>query len=516
MPDHIEPMLSAPASEVPASPDYIFENNWDGERMLAFLDGDTVKLTSASGADCTEKYPRIAAALREMGRHAIIDGEVVVLDEDGRPDPNAADPARVKYCMFDLLWLEGNDLMDLPLGNRKAILQTLCQENEVLMCSETFEDGYELYQSAIDNGFEGIVARDRYSSYVPGGTGEAWLKLSTRKQEEEPEVQRPAEASVVADEERTPAPNLTRNSLWKQADASLDGQPVHDFPVENGTIPLHDMERELWKGISKVQLVSYYQRMLPFILPYIKDRPQRLHLHLSGASSKPLVIEDMENRQPEFASVFTEKSGEAAPGERSGIDYLVCNNEQTLLYMIDAGCVDLHPRASRIHNPHSPDYMWLDLHPMLPDDDDQGFAMAVEVAMAAHQALRKSDLEGFVKTSGKAGLHIYIPWAEMDFAQAAERSAELAEQIHKLVPDLSTLEKAGANGKIFINAGLNAYGQTLAAPYCVRPYHEPLVSTPLEWKEIKPGLDRYDLNMKTIEARLAKKGDLFYPLLVGK
>jgi bifunctional non-homologous end joining protein LigD len=225
----------------------------------------------------------------------------------------------------------------------------------------------------------------------------------------------------------------------------------------------------------------------------------------------------MENRQPDCAAIFSDKRRVKKPGKRDVIDYLVCNNEETLLFMIDMGCVDINPWASRVHAPESPDYLWLDLDPTVGPggvDEDHGFQMAVEVAMAAHQVLRKNKLEGFPKTSGKTGLYIYIPCTGLNFHQARAQANELADQVHELVPNISTRSEgiSNRNGKVYIDANQNDYADTLAAPYCIRPYHEPLVSTPLTWKEIKPGLDRYAFNMKTIEKRIAKTGDLFFEL----
>ncbi|MBE8970160.1 DNA ligase D [Nostocales cyanobacterium LEGE 12452] len=644
MPQSVSPMLCKLISEIPKDPAYIFENKWDGYRIVSFINGESVKMASRSGLDYTKRYPLIGKALRELGHGAVIDGEVVVLNEEGKPDFDALQlynghSTPIRYCVFDLLWLEGNDLMELPLESRKELLKTLCEGSDILQYSESFEDGNQLYQSAIDNNLEGIVAKDRYSPYKPGDRGSSWLKLPTRKRQEfviggwaesdrgrsfrsllfgaykdgqlewigrsgggykekempailkqlkelevsespftnpvldakgaklhwvKPELvanfefatwtksgrirkpatflgfrsdknptqvvrEVPAElmsesggAEQALSDDHMQAPKyLNKDSNWKRVDESWAGKPVDDFPLEHCTIRLHDVERELWKGIAKANLVMYYHRMVPFILPYIKDRPQSLSLKLTHAGGPRTFIKDMENRAPECATVFTDQRRVKKPGKRSQIDYLVCNNEETLLFMVDLGCVDINPWSSRISSPLLPDYLWLDLDPTVGEggvDENKGFQMAVEVAMAAHQVLSKNKLKAFPKTSGKTGLHIYIPCSGLDFHQARERANELADQIHELVPDISTRSEGISNrkGKVYIDANQNDYADTLAAPYCIRPYHEPLVSTPLDWKEVKPGLDRYAFNLKTIEARLAKKGDLFFELLPVK
>lgn len=639
MPDNVSPMLCKLVTEIPRNPDYIFENKWDGYRIVSFVDGDTVRMSSRSGLDYTKKYPVIASALQSLGHNVIIDGEVVVFNEDGKSDFDALQAYNghttpIRYCVFDLLWLEGHDLTELPLLDRKELLKTLCEGNDTLLFSESYEDGYQLYEAAVENDLEGIVGKDRFSIYKSGDRSGSWMKFPIRKRQEfviggwaesdhgrsfksllfgaysdgqlewigrsgggykdkdmpgilkqlqqlevgespfmnevldikgaklhwtRPElvanfefsawtksgrIRKPATFLGFRDDKNPeqvvreiPADSvlgklpeaaeedqpteiqeyLSRDSNWIKVDESWKGKAVSDFALEHCTIQLHDVERELWKGIAKANLIMYYHRMAPLILPYIKDRPQSLNLMLSHAGGPSTFIKDMENRQPACSTVFSDRRRVKKPGKRDIIDYLVCNNEETLLFMIDQGCVDINPWASRVHNPEAPDYLWLDLDPTVgPDgmDEDKGFQAAVEVAMAAHQVLRRNKLESFPKTSGKTGLHIYIPCTGLNLQQARIRANELADQIHELVPAISSRSEGISNrkGKVYIDANQNDYADTLAAPYCIRPYHEPLVSTPLTWKEVKPGLDRYAFNMKTIEQRIAKTGDLFFKL----
>ncbi|MDQ1150863.1 DNA primase [Sphingobacterium zeae] len=120
-------------------------------------------------------------------------------------------------------------------------------------------------------------------------------------------------------------------------------------------------------------------------------------------------------------------------------------------------------------------------------------------------------LKSFVKTSGKTGLHIYIPCSGFSFEQTRIIANHLADQIHELVLDISTRSETinHRKGKVYIDANQNDYADTLAAPYSVRPYHKPIVSTPLDWTEVKPGLDRYKFTMDKILTRLKKREDFF-------
>jgi bifunctional non-homologous end joining protein LigD len=143
--------------------------------------------------------------------------------------------------------------------------------------------------------------------------------------------------------------------------------------------------------------------------------------------------------------------------------------------------------------------------------EEKGFQMAVETALAAGQLLSEHNIKSFIKTSGKTGLHIYIPCVGIDFHESRSIANAIGDEIHKLVPSVSTRNESinQRGNRLYIDANQNDYTDTLAAPYPLRPYHRPLVSTPLEWKEVKPGLDRYDYNMESIHKRLEKKGDLF-------
>jgi bifunctional non-homologous end joining protein LigD len=218
----------------------------------------------------------------------------------------------------------------------------------------------------------------------------------------------------------------------------------------------------------------------------------------------------MEGREPECAEVYSDRRRHPKPGKRSQIDYLVCNNEATLLYMANLGCIDINPWMSRIQNPEQPDFINIDLDPSATD-----FKKVIETALAAKQILKKHSLTSFVKTSGKTGMHIYIPVTDIDFPQARNFSEQLGKEIHALVPDISTTNVSinQRGNKVFIDPSQNDYADTLAAVYSARSHHLPTVSTPLEWKEIKSGLNPEAFTIDSILARITKKGDLFADVL---
>jgi bifunctional non-homologous end joining protein LigD len=164
-PNHISPMLCTLVKVPPASTDYLFELKWDGYRIISYVQEGRVRMNSRSGLDYTDKYPLIAEALAALEHDVILDGEVVVFNNEDKPDFDAlqlynGQRTPIQYCVFDILSLDGNDLMQMLLVNRKELLKALTQDNPVFRFSESYEDGQTLYQQSLDENLEGIVAKD--------------------------------------------------------------------------------------------------------------------------------------------------------------------------------------------------------------------------------------------------------------------------------------------------------------------------------------------------------------------
>jgi bifunctional non-homologous end joining protein LigD len=210
---------------------------------------------------------------------------------------------------------------------------------------------------------------------------------------------------------------------------------------------------------------------------------------------------------------FQIKGGILKAGKRDHIDYLVCNNKPTLIYLINLGCIDINPWMSRTTNPLEPDWINIDLDP-----SDEDFKKAIEAAKAAKQVLSSYKLTSFVKTSGKTGIHIYIPVRGITYPQARRYSELLGTEIVKLIPRIATTENSiSARGKkIYIDPSQNDYADTLASAYTVRPNKTPTVSTPLNWREVKAGLDPEQFTIETIQKRVRSKDDLFKGVLDEK
>lgn len=182
-------MLCTLTREPNDSPDHLYEIKWDGYRIISLVNKGKVRLDSRGAKDYTTRYPVIAEVLRQLGHNAVIDGEAVVFNETGLPDFDALQrynghSSPITYCVFDLLWLDGYDLMALPLETRKQLLCDLVHDRPVLRFSESFDNGPGLYREMLRLNLEGIIAKRKDSPYVPDSRGMDWLKTPTRKRQE--------------------------------------------------------------------------------------------------------------------------------------------------------------------------------------------------------------------------------------------------------------------------------------------------------------------------------------------
>jgi bifunctional non-homologous end joining protein LigD len=632
MPKSVKPMLCTLTKEVVPDDDYLYEVKWDGYRIISYLSDGKVRMDSRSALDYTKKYPPVAKALKALGHDAVLDGEVVVFNEEGKPDFDALQTFNghdtpINYCVFDILWLDGYHLMNLPLTDRKAILKKLLEGNDVLRFSESFDDGEALYQQALDLDLEGIVAKRKDSTYVPDARDTRWLKTPTRKRQEfviggwaesdksrsfrsllfgaynskgefewigrsgggykqsempgilaqlqKLEIEKIPFTNKVLDTKGAKIhwvkPELVANfefATWtktgrirkpatflgfrldKKATAVVREVPLsdeqeqdiieepkvkepvvaaadsnwpkiqnkkieseRDFEFAGQTVTMSNIGQELWRGITKARLITYYHSICHYLLPYLKDRPLSLHIKQDGAMAPGFYVKDMEGHEPDYLDIFTDQRRHKKKGKRNEIDYAVCNNEAALLYLINLGNIDLNPWSSRITNTQEPDFISIDLDP-----SDEDFGKAIKTAQAAKKVFDDYKLQSFVKTSGKTGMHLFLPCQGFTYPQARTLAEKLCQEIADQVPDIATTEVTieHRGTKLFVDPSQNDYADTLACAYSVRPYKHPTVSTPLEWKEVKDKLDPGKFTMDTVPERMEKKGDLWADLLNEK
>jgi len=179
--------------------------------------------------------------------------------------------------------------------------------------------------------------------------------------------------------------------------------------------------------------------------------------------------------------------------------------------MVQLGCIEINPWNSKVSHLDNPDWIVIDLDP-----EGVGFDKVIKTALVVRRVCNELGISSHPKTSGKTGLHIYIPTnAKYSYKLVRQFAGQLAETIHQQAEDFTSIERSPEKrrGKVYIDFLQNSQGQTLAAPYSVRPTKEATVSTPLHWDEVEKGLDPKKLTMKDIQSRLDKMGDLWQPIL---
>ena len=274
------------------------------------------------------------------------------------------------------------------------------------------------------------------------------------------------------------------------------------------------LDKLYWEneGIDKRALINYYYQMAPFILPYLKDRPQSLNRFPDGITGKHFYQKDMTELAPDWAKRYLYHS----EGEREDKHFFVAEGVASLLYMVNLGCIDLNPWSSTVNSPDNPTWCILDLD---PDKNKKGQAAFEEVIVAAREVAEVLDsigVQGYPKTSGASGLHIYIPLAEMySYEQSKILAQWILTQVAARLPKLTTLERTVSKrkGKVYLDFLQNRHQATLAAPYSVRAQPGATVSMPLDWTEVKKGLRREEFTIRTALDRVHAVGDLFKPVL---
>jgi len=271
---------------------------------------------------------------------------------------------------------------------------------------------------------------------------------------------------------------------------------------------LTNLEKIYWpkEKITKGDLLRYYSSVARYILPHLKDRPESLRRYPEGIKGITFFQKNLADH-PAFIKTYPMKSGGKT------VNYLLIDNEESLLYAANLGCIELHPFFSRVKSLNKPDYIILDLDPKKAP-----FSNVVEIAKEIHKLLEAIKVPSYPKTSGGTGLHIAIPLGAKYSYEEAKRFAELiAMKVHEKLPKISTLERSIAKRgkKVYIDYHQNNLGQTIAAPYSVRARPYATVSTPLLWKEVNGKLKIQNYTIKNVLARLKKLGDL-YAKVLGK
>ncbi|WP_282018120.1 DNA ligase D [Salegentibacter mishustinae] len=607
--EFIKPMLATTGKKIFNDPDWIYELKWDGYRALAHIEDGKVDLYSRNGISFNSKFPKLVEDLEQVENNVILDGEIVVLNKDGISQFQALQnydentPGSLRFYVFDMLFLNGHSMLDLPLLERKSLIPEVIEDLDMVQYCDHIEGmGTAFYKKAIDSGMEGVIAKKADATYSPGYRTEKWLKIKDENSREvlicgyttsegavfgslimgayeddelkyigncgtgfsndeqkellkkfksrerktspfsekinlkgrEPVWMRPDLVAEVKYSEITKTGKLRhpvfkalrkdkdpeeisaeeiiedKTSEEKQTKKTSSKKSAESLEIDGIEVPFTNLDKMYWldSGFRKYDLIDYYIQVSEVMLPYLKDRPQNLHRHPNGIKKQGFYQKDNEGNLPDWVAT-TEIYSESSEKD---IEYLLCQNEATLLYMANLGCIEINPWNSRIDNLDKPDYTVIDLDP----SDKNTFNEVIEVAQAAKEVMDIAKIDGFCKTSGSSGLHIYIPLGgNYSYDEARDFTKLLCYYIAERVPKITSMDRAKKKrkDKIYLDYLQNRRGQTLASAYCVRPKPGAPVSAPLEWKEVKSGLKILDFNIKNMSQRIQKKGDLFKKVL---
>ena len=613
LPEVIKPMLADAVDKPFDSDEFIYEMKWDGYRAIAEVEAGNVKLYSRNNIDYKEKFAPVYESLKKVTENIVLDGEVVMLDKEGKSQfqwiqdyPASKHEGELLYYVFDILSFNGHDLTKLPLLKRKEILKEVLPNIPYLAYSDHIEkEGKAFFAQAEKLKLEGIMAKRIDSTYKFGVRTKDWLKIKTsnthdafiagftkprggrkyfgalvmgekvkgkliyightgggfneKKLKEIYELLEPLkqEESPFKDVPKTNEPvtwvkpkykaevsfgswtkdRIMRHPLFvkmidvipAEAGISVDDK-VSGSPIESGMtyrsvrpekeepdfltigkreIKITNPTKVFWpkEGYTKTDLITYYREMKNIILPYLKDRPQSMLRFPHGISEDSFFQKDVSSMNLEWVMRLELKSESLD----KKIQYLLCQDEATLVYMLNLGCIDFNPWNSTVKKIDYPDYLIIDLDP-----EAVTFQDVVKVALKVREYLEKLDIESFVKTSGGRGMHILIPMGQKYTHEQVRIFAELlCSHIQVEMPELMSIRRSPKDRqkKVYLDYLQNGRGKTLASVYSVRPKPGAFVSTPLLWSEVNSKLDPSNFTMKNMLKRVEKKGDLFKGVL---
>jgi bifunctional non-homologous end joining protein LigD len=620
MPTDLTPMLAVAASSLPEGSEWLYEVKWDGWRALCFVEGKKVRLVSRNKKPLDRQYPELSVVADLLGgASAIVDGEIVALDEQGRPSfellqqritvgakgvTRSAQSHPVVFFAFDLPYYNGYDLRATPLVERKRLLAAILSPSPVVRYSEHFVgNGPRLLAGAREQGLEGVMAKRALSAYESRRT-DNWVKVKIVAQQEfviggmvagerrpfgslalgvyegaklvfagsvgsgfdQESLKRvhrllqPLETSRCPFAEKPELPTAVtwvkpevvctvRFAQWTKDDrlrapvflgiredvapkdcvreAAEPAPAAAEAPAERPkllsgkqaevllTVGKHrlkftNLNKVFYprEGYVKRDLINYYDAVAELLVPHLKDRPLSLKRYPNGIEGKYFFQKEAAESFPDWLrteAIFSEHN-------QAPINYVVADDRASLLYLANLGCIDQNPWMSRVGTLEHPDFVLIDLDPYAC-----GYDRIVEAALLVRGKLELLELEGYPKTTGGDGMHVYIP---IEPRYSYEQSRSFAEVLARLLaherPDLFTTPRTVAKrekGKVYFDYMQNREGSTISAPYVLRAYPGAPVSTPLSWNEVGPGLTPAQFHLGNVLERFARLGDLFAPVL---
>jgi bifunctional non-homologous end joining protein LigD len=633
LPELVEPMLASPGTLPEDDENWSYEFKWDGVRALARVEGGRLRLHSRKGHDITVTYPELRLLAEEMGStQAWLDGEIVAL-RDGRPSFPAlqqrmhvqhdrqarslANSVPVTYLIFDVLYLDGKSCLDLPYGERRALLESLELRGPSWNTSPVFHgDGAAVVETAREQRLEGVIAKRRSSCYFPGRRTNDWVKITevltlevlvggwrpgegrrsgsigslmlgvptdaglryvgqvgtgftdealaalherlkplVRKENPfanevprdrakgatwvSPELVGEVEFRVWTPDGRLRAPSWRglredKDAADLEPEAAPDSvpeapEPEADEPAEpqqrnvlvevaGKRLRLSNLDKELYPGFSKAQIIDYYSRIAPVLLPHLRDRPVTLRRWPEGVMGQPFYEKNASRHAPEWIRTVRIETPGSTKGKET-LDFVLLNDLPSLVWAANMAALELHLPQWRVNDEGerlTPDLLVFDLDPGPPAT----IVECCEVALLLRDVLAEHGLKAYPKTSGSKGMQLYAPIRTTAVEKTSEYAKAVAEHLAGEHPGLvvARMAKDLRPNKIFIDWSQNNQYKTTISPYSLRGRQTPTASTPITWDEVRTCRHPNDLTFRAEDtlSRVADHGDLLKPLLAKR
>ena len=243
---------------------------------------------------------------------------------------------------------------------------------------------------------------------------------------------------------------------------------------------------------TKQEVITYYIKIAPRILPFLHNRPLTMHRYPAGVGGEAFYEKDAPQGTPDYVDIFTRYSDTA---DRE-VHFVLCNNLDTLIWIANLASLELHVTLSSAATYDSPDLVLFDIDPEPPLSFDD----TIDVAHTVRDRLEEAGMQSFVKTSGKKGLHIVVPLsAGYRFEEIRAFAHRMGKTIARDTPRVvAEFPHSQDPGTIFIDYLQNAHGKTMAAPWSLRATDGATVSAPLHWDQLKHGIRPEDFNIRTV------------------
>jgi bifunctional non-homologous end joining protein LigD len=584
MPARVVPML-AQGGQLPEDEGrYAFEIKWDGMRAVVYSQPGRMRIEGRNLNDVTGQWPELRRLNRALHAHeAVVDGEIVAFDEAGKPSfqrlqrrmhlssesqiQRMAKSVPATFVAFDLLYLDGHSLLDVPYEERRERLEELDLNGPHWRTPPSYKgEGAPLLQATRDQGLEGVVAKRLDSPYCPGKRSSYWVKVKNKQQEtfvvggylpgkrkvgavllgrrdedgtlryvgragsglRESDIERVKAAAVIDHSpfEGDPAP--PRGSVFVQPELTIDteytdftteGVMRHptvkgELTVEGRTLKVSNYDKVLWPqtGFTKGQMIEYYAAIAPVLLPHLHGRPLTLKRYPNGVDGQHFYEKQCPSHRPPWVETAVVSTGSKE------ITFCLCNEVATLVWLANLADIELHTSLSLADPIERPTMMVFDLDPGAPAD----IVQCCQVSVWLREIFDPLGLQSFAKTSGSKGLQVYVPLNAPDvtYDDTKPFAKAVAELLEKQHPELvvSRMSKELRPGKVLVDWSQNDEHKTTVNVYSLRAKDSPTASTPVGWDEVAACLDAGDASLLVFEQdevvrRTERDGDLFAPVL---